>query len=138
MARTIMPGTSVNSIVAAVGGVGFSDGVEEEMEEEEVFVVVEDDPEFPGGVDSMKTFIERNLVYPQLAKDNKIEGKVYVTFVVEKDGSISGVKVLRDIGYGCGAEAIRVVMKMPKWKPGKQRGKPVRVQYNLPIVFKLK
>ncbi len=138
MARTIMPGTSVNSIVAAVGGVGFSDGVEEEMEEEEVFVVVEDDPEFPGGVDSLKAFIERNLVYPQLAKDNKIEGKVFVTFVVEKDGSISGVKVLRDIGYGCGAEAIRVVMKMPKWKPGKQRGKPVRVQYNLPIVFKLK
>ena len=138
MARTIMPGTSVNSIVAAVGGVGFSDGVEEEMEEEEVFVVVEDDPEFPGGVDSLKAFIERNLVYPQLAKDNKIEGKVFVTFVVEKDGSISGVKVLRDIGYGCGAEAIRVVMKMPKWKPGKQRGKPVRVQYNLPIVFKMK
>ena len=138
MARTSMPGTSVNSIVSAVGGVGFSDGVEEEMEEEEVFVVVEDDPEFPGGVDSMKTFIERNLVYPQLAKDNKIEGKVFVTFVVEKDGSISGVKVLRDIGYGCGAEAIRVVMKMPKWKPGKQRGVPVRVQYNLPIVFKLK
>ena len=138
MARTSMPGTSVNSIVGAVGGVGFSDGVEEEMEEEEVFVVVEDDPEFPGGVDSLKAFIERNLVYPQLAKDNKIEGKVYVTFVVEKDGSISGVKVLRDIGYGCGAEAIRVVMKMPKWNPGKHRGKPVRVQYNLPIVFKLK
>ena len=89
-------------------------------------------------MDSLKAFIERNLVYPQWAKDNKIEGKVFVTFVVEKDGSISGVKVLRDIGYGCGAEAIRVVMKMPKWKPGKQRGKPVRVQYNLPIVFKLK
>lgn len=133
MARNgVMPGTSV----VAVGGIGYS--VEEEMEEEEVFVVVEDDPEFPGGMDSLKAFIERNLVYPQLAKDNKIEGKVFVTFVVEKDGSISGVKVLRDIGYGCGAEAIRVVMKMPKWKPGKQRGKPVRVQYNLPIVFKLK
>ena len=89
-------------------------------------------------VDIVSKLIERNLVDPQLAKDNKIEGKVYVTFVVEKDGSISGVKVLRDIGYGCGAEAIRVVMKMPKWNPGKHRGKPVRVQYNLPIVFKLK
>jgi Ca-activated chloride channel family protein len=133
MARNgVMPGTSV----VAVGGIGYS--VEEEMEEEEVFVVVEDDPEFPGGMDSLKAFIERNLVYPQLAKDNKIEGKVFVTFVVEKDGSISGVKVLRDIGYGCGAEAIRVVMKMPKWKPGKQRGKPMRVQFNLPIEFKLK
>ena len=133
MARNgVMPGTSV----VAVGGIGYS--VEEEMEEEEVFVVVEDDPEFPGGMDSLKAFIERNLVYPQWAKDNKIEGKVYVSFTVEIDGSISNVKVLRDIGGGCGAEAIRVVMKMPKWKPGKQRGKPVRVQFNLPIEFKLK
>lgn len=133
MARNgVMPGTSV----VAVGGIGYS--VEEEMEEEEVFVVVEDDPEFPGGMDSLKAFIERNLVYPQWAKDNKIEGKVYVSFTVETDGSISNVKVLRDIGGGCGAEAIRVVMKMPKWKPGKQRGKPVRVQFNLPIEFKLK
>ena len=138
MAQTSMHRTSVNSIVAPVGGIGYSSGVEEEMEEEEVFVVVQDDPEFPGGLDSLKAFIERNLVYPQLAKDQKIEGKVYVTFIVEKDGSISNVKVLRDIGGGCGAEATRVVMKMPKWKPGRQRGKAVRVQYNLPIEFKLK
>ena len=108
------------------------------MEEEEVFVVVEEDPEFPGGLDSLRAFIERNLVYPQLAKDQKIEGRVFVSFTVEQNGSISNVKVLRDIGGGCGAEAIRVVMKMPKWKPGKQRGKPVRVQFNLPIEFKLK
>ena len=128
----------VMSKVAAVGGIGYNVVEEEEVEEEEIFIVVEDDPEFPGGMDSLYAFIERNLVYPQLAKDNKIEGKVYVSFTVETDGSISNVKVLRDIGGGCGAEAMRVVMKMPKWKPGKQRGKPVRVQFNLPIEFKLK
>ena len=128
----------VMSKVAAVGGIGYNVVEEEEVEEEEIFIVVEDDPEFPGGMDSLYAFIERNLVYPQWAKDNKIEGKVYVSFTVETDGSISNVKVLRDIGGGCGAEAIRVVMKMPKWKPGKQRGKPVRVQFNLPIEFKLK
>ena len=127
----------VMSKVAAVGGIGYN-VVEEEEVEEEIFIVVEDDPEFPGGKDSLYAFIERNLVYPQWAKDNKIEGKVYVSFTVETDGSISNIKVLRDIGGGCGAEAVRVLMKMPKWKPGKQRGKSVRVQFNLPIEFKLK
>ena len=112
--------------------------VMEEIEEESVFLVVEEDPEFPGGMDSLKAFIERNLIYPQAARDNKIEGKVYVTFTVEADGSISNVKVLRDIGGGCGEEAVRVVKMMPKWKPGKQRGKPVRTQFNLPVTFKLK
>ena len=128
----------VMSKVAAIGGIGYNVVEEEEVEEEEIFIVVEDDPEFPGGKDSLYAFIERNLVYPQWAKDNKIEGKVYVSFTVETDGSISNIKVLRDIGGGCGAEAVRVLMKMPKWKPGKQRGKPVRVQFNLPIEFKLK
>lgn len=110
---------------------------EEETDEEEmhIYVVVEDDPEFPGGKDSLRAFIQRNLQYPQLARDKHIEGKVYVTFVVEKDGTITNIKVLRDIGGGCGAEAVRVVKLMPKWKPGTQRGKPVRVQYNLPINF---
>ena len=111
--------------------------VEEEMGEEEVFVVVEDDPEFPGGMDALHAFIEKNLVYPEEAKAAGIEGKVYISFTVEKDGSITNVKILRDIGYGCGDEAVRVVKMMPKWIPGKQRGNPVRVQFNLPVVFKL-
>lgn len=72
---------------------------------------------------------------PEVALKNKIEGRVYVTFTVETDGSITNIKVLRDIGGGCGQEAVRVVSIMPKWKPGTQRGKPVRVQFNLPIVF---
>ncbi|MBR5029263.1 MAG: energy transducer TonB, partial [Bacteroidales bacterium] len=71
------------------------------------------------------------------AKQQNLEGRVFVTFVVEKDGSIANPKVLRDIGGGCGEEAIRVVRSMPKWKPGKQRGKAVRVQFNLPVMFQL-
>ena len=127
------------SLKAASVSKGFV-AVEEEMEEEmeeDVFVVVEDDPEFPGGMAALKAFIEKNLVYPEAAKAAGIAGKVYVSFIVEKDGSITNVKILRDIGYGCGDEAVRVVKMMPKWIPGKQRGNPVRVQYNLPVVFKL-
>lgn len=127
----------VMSKVAAVGVNRQTIVMEEEEIEEEVFVVVEEDPEFPGGMKAMYAFIEKNLVYPEAAKAAGIAGKVYVSFIVEKDGSITNVKILRDIGYGCGDEALRVVKMMPKWIPGKQRGNPVRVQYNLPVVFKL-
>lgn len=102
-----------------------------------VFVVVEKSPEFPGGDDSLYAFIGRNIKYPEAAKKNKIEGRVFVTFVIEKDGQVSSAKILRDIGGGCGEEALRVVNSMPKWKPGTQRGNPVRVQFNLPIMFQL-
>ena len=102
-----------------------------------VFVVVEKSPEFPGGNDSLYAFIGRNIKYPEAAKKNKIEGRVFVTFVIEKDGQVSSAKILRDIGGGCGEEALRVVNSMPKWKPGTQRGNPVRVQFNLPIMFQL-
>ena len=114
--------------------------IEEEVEEDEqvIFQVVENDPEFPGGVEAMYKYLASNIKYPQLAREQSITGRVYVTFVVEKDGSVSGVKVLRDIGGGCGAEAVRVVKAMPKWTPGKQRGKAVRVQYNLPVSFTLR
>ena len=95
-------------------------------------------PSYPGGPEAYRKFLRKNIHYPEYASQYGAEGICTMLFVVDVDGSISGVKVLRDIGYGCGAEAIRVVMKMPKWKPGKQRGVPVRVQYNLPIVFKLK
>ena len=113
--------------------------VTEEVEEaeEEVFLVVEEDPEFPGGLDALSKFIADNIKYPQLAKENNITGRVFVSFVVEKDGRVGQVKILRDIGGGCGAEAVRVVKSMPKWKPGKQRGKPVRTQFNLPVNFDL-
>lgn len=111
---------------------------EEEEEEQQIFTVVENDPEFPGGQEAMYKYLGQNIKYPQLARDNNITGIVYVTFVVERDGSITGCKVLRDIGGGCGQEAIRVVKSMPRWTPGKQRGKAVRVQFNLPVKFNLR
>ena len=111
---------------------------EEEEDEQEIFQVVEQDPEFPGGIEALMKYLQQNIKYPQLARENNITGRVYVTFVVEKDGSVTGVRVLRDIGGGCGQEAIRVVKSMPKWTPGKQRGKNVRVQYNLPVNFSLR
>ena len=103
--------------------------------DDEIFLVVENAPEFPGGEDSLYAYIARNIVYPEAAKKEKIEGRVFVTFVIEKDGQVSSAKLLRDIGGGCGEEAIRVVKSMPKWKPGTQRGKPVRVRYNIPLQF---
>lgn len=111
---------------------------EEPVEEEEIFTIVEQMPEFPGGIEALFKYLADNLKYPAMARDAKIQGKVYVTFVVDKDGSISDVKVLRGIGGGCDEEAVRVIKNMPKWKPGRQRDIPVRVQYNLPINFILK
>ena len=110
---------------------------EEEIVEEEVFLSVEENPEFPGGTAKLLEYVQKNLKYPMMARESDIQGKVFVGFVVEKDGSISNVRVLRGIGGGCDEEAVRVVQTLPKFKPGKQRGNPVRVQYTLPIVFKL-
>jgi len=103
----------------------------------EVANVVEVDPEFPGGMEAFYKYLAENIKYPEQAKKDKIQGKVYISFVVEKDGSISDAKVLRGIGGGCDEEALRVVNAMPKWTPGKMRGEVVRVNYNLPITFKL-
>jgi protein TonB len=103
----------------------------------EIFTVVEEQPTYPGGDEARIKFLQENMKYPEEAKELGVQGKVYVTFVVEVDGSITDVKVLRGIGSGCDDEAVRVVKSMPKWVPGKQRGVPVRVQFNLPINFKL-
>ena len=107
------------------------------LEEEFIFTKVEEEASFPGGILEMYKYIENNLVYPQQARETGTQGKVFVTFVVEKDGSLTNIKVLRDIGCGCGEEAVRLVKSMPKWKPAKQRGKPVRMQFDLPIKFYL-
>ncbi len=105
---------------------------------DEPFIVVEDMPEYPGGIDAMHEYLAKNMKYPKLAVETGIQGTVFITFVVEKDGSITGVRVLKGIGGGCDEEAIRVVNQMPKWVPGKQRGIPVRVQFNLPVKFILR
>ncbi len=104
---------------------------------EDVFTVVEEMPQFPGGNEALIDYLVKNVVYPKEAKDNNISGRVFVSFVVEKDGSIGDVKILRGIGGGCDEESVRVVSSMPKWIPGKQNGKPVRVAYNLPIKYAL-
>ena len=111
---------------------------EEEIEtEESIFVVVESMPEFPGGTLKLFEYLQSNIRYPVIAKETNIQGKVFVSFVIEKDGTVTDVQVLRGIGGGCDEEAMRVVREMPRWIPGKQRGVPVRVKYNLPVKFVL-
>jgi periplasmic protein TonB len=110
---------------------------QEEEEEVQIFTVVESMPSFPGGEAARIEYLNNNIKYPQMARESGIQGRVFVTFVVERDGSVTDVKVLRGIGGGCDEEAVRVIQNMPKWEPGKQRGKPVRVQFNMPILFKL-
>ena len=110
---------------------------EEEAEEVQIFTVVESMPSYPGGEAARIQYLNENIRYPQMARESGIQGRVFVTFVVERDGSVTDVKVLRGIGGGCDEEAIRVIQNMPKWEAGKQRGKPVRVQFNMPILFKL-
>ena len=106
-------------------------------EEDTVYQIVEEMPQFPGGENALMEYVSKNVVYPEEAKEKEIQGRVFIGFVVEKDGSIGEVKVLRGIGGGCDEEAVRVIKGMPKWKPGIQKGKPVRVSYQIPIYFKL-
>lgn len=94
-------------------------------------------PEFPGGMAAWTKFIQKNLKYPYAAMDNGTQGKVYLSFVIEKDGSITDVNVLRGIGFGCDEEAVRVIKKSPKWKAGFQNNRTVRVRYTMPIQYTL-
>jgi len=105
--------------------------------EEEIFKVVESPPMYPGGEEALYSYLANNTRYPQMAKDAGISGRVYLTFVVEKDGHITDARVLRGIGGGCDEEALRVINAMPKWTPGLQRNRPVRVQFVMDIKFTL-
>jgi TonB family protein len=93
----------------------------------------EEMPDYPGGFEKMNKFIAKNLKYPKDAITNNIEGRVIAEFIVEKDGSLSNIKIAKDIGYG--EELVRVIKKMPHWKPGTQKGKAVRVKMKLPVTF---
>ncbi len=110
---------------------------EDVIPEQHIFMVVEQMPAFPGGQGALMKYLAEHIKYPELAKESGIQGRVFINFVVEPDGSIDQVKVLRGIGGGCDEEAVRVVKSMPNWIPGKQRGKPVRVSFNLPVKFAL-
>lgn len=114
-----------------------SDTVKQASDTKEVFNLVEIQPEFPGGEKALIEYLGTNIVYPRDARESNIQGTVYIVFVLEIDGSVSNVKCIRGIGGGCDEEAIRVVSAMPNWTPGYQRGKPVRVQFTLPIRFVL-
>lgn len=114
------------------------DDEEKAVPEEQVFFIVEDMPSFQGkGQDGFRTYISQNLKYPEIAQENGIQGKVFVSFVVEADGRVTNVKVVRGVDPALDKEAVRVVSSSPRWTPGKQRGKPVRVSFTFPIIFQL-
>ena len=110
---------------------------EEEESAQTIFTVVEEMPDFPGGQGELMKFIAKSIKYPVIAQENGIQGRVVCTFVVNKDGSVVDAEVLRGVDPSLDKEALRVIGTMPKWKPGKQRGKPVRVKYTVPITFRL-
>ena len=111
---------------------------EEEPEEQTIFEVVEQMPEFPnGGMAGLMQYLSKNIKYPTIAQENGTQGRVIVQFVVNRDGSIVDAKVLRGVDPYLDKEAIRVISSMPKWKPGMQRGKAVRVKYTVPVMFRL-
>jgi protein TonB len=104
---------------------------------DEVFKAVEINPEYPGGEAAFGKFLQKNMRYPPIAKENNIQGKAYIQFIVERDGSLTDISVVREPGSGLGDEAVRVLKMSPHWKPGVQNGKPVRVQYTIPVNFVL-
>ena len=126
----------VNSQADVVGTGGGEQKVVEQKEE--VFLIVEQQPSFPGGVEALQKFLQKEVQYPEIARKAGVEGRVFVTFVVGKDGKIRDVEVARGIGAGCDEEAIRAIKAMPPWIPGKQRGNAVSVRFSMPIAFKLR
>ena len=110
---------------------------EEEVEEQQIFQVVEEMPEFPGGMSECMKFLSKNIKYPTISQENGVQGRVIVQFVVNRDGSIVDPVVVRGVDPYLDKEALRVIQMMPKWKPGKQRGKAVRVKYTVPVMFRL-
>lgn len=104
---------------------------------DKVFIVVENDPEFPGGLEAFYSYIGKKMRYPSQARRMGVEGRVFVEFIVDKDGSLTDIKAVKGIGAGCDEEALRVMKTVPKFKPGRQRGTPVKVKMTFPIYFKL-
>lgn len=110
---------------------------EEEESSQQIFTVVEEMPKFPGGDAELLKFIAKSIKYPVIAQENGIQGRVICSFVVNRDGTVVDAEVLRGVDPSLDKEALRVISTMPKWTPGKQRGKPVRVKYTVPITFRL-
>lgn len=100
-----------------------------------VYSMVDERAQFPGGQNEMLKYLQENLQYPEAAKANNVHGRVFVKFIVERDGSLSDIKVMKGLGNGCDEEAIRLIQSMPKWKPGKNKGKEVRTSMTVPVNF---
>ena len=109
----------------------------DEEVDQTVFEIVEEQPEFPGGMEAFMKYLAKNIQYPERAVDNGIQGKVMVRFVVERDGSVASVEIKKSVDPALDKEALRVVKSMPRWKPGKQQGKAVRTRFSVPVVFRL-
>jgi protein TonB len=110
---------------------------EEEESAQQIFTIVEEMPHFPGGDGELLSFLSRSIKYPIIAQENGIQGRVHCTFVVNRDGTVVDAEILRGVDPSLDKEALRVINTMPKWVPGKQRGKPVRVKFNVPVTFRL-
>mgnify|MGYP006284082343 CR=1 FL=1 len=116
----------------------FAEEEEEEEEEQQTFMIVEDMPEFKGaGIDAFRNYVQKTAEYPTLAQENGIEGTVYARFIVDADGKIKEIQIVRGVDPSLNEEVKRVISNAPKWEPGKQRGQPVRVQFTIPVVFNL-
>lgn len=133
------PGADVTSIAEVPPAVAPPAEVKvaEVEESNEAFLSVEVNPTFAGGVSEMYKFLNKTLKYPSAAQRANVSGRVYMTFIVEKDGSITDVQVLKSVGFGLDEEATRAIKLMPKWIPGKQNGRNVRVKFTMPVIFKL-
>lgn len=128
---------SGGTVLKAVEEIATPEPPKQEAEQNKVFDVVEQQPQFPGGMGALNQWLGSNIKYPAMAAENGIEGRVIVQFVVERDGSVSGVHVVRGVDSSLDKEATRVVAQMPKWIPGKQNGSAVRVKYTVPVTFRL-
>jgi TonB family protein len=120
------------------GSISFASSNQQKDGKEKILITCDQMPTFPGGDNALFTFIGKHIVYPENAKKSGVQGKVYVEFVVDKGGSVKEIKISKGIGAGCDEEAVRVIKLMPKWNPGKDKGKVVNVKIVLPIMFALK
>lgn len=128
---------SGGTVLKAVEDIATPEPPKQEAEQNKVFDVVEQQPQFPGGMGALNQWLGSNIKYPAMAAENGIEGRVIVQFVVERDGSVSGVHVVRGVDPSLDKEATRVVAQMPKWIPGKQNGQAVRSRFTVPVTFRL-
>jgi protein TonB len=133
------PTVSDNIVISTAVGNGPKEQERAVVEDTQVydFVSIEKQPEFPGGMPKFYAYLQKTMKYPAMAQENNVQGKVFLSFVVEKDGKLTDIQVTRGLGSGCDEEAIRVLKASPRWVPGVQNGKPVRVKYNINVNFTL-